>query len=222
MKMLSSRKVPKAFTLPEFLLVIGIIAVLVLMLLPQMTHRPRRAPITYCMNKLKQIGISAKTWALDNTNQLPPQVSVKNGGSMEFIANGSPTPHFRAMSNEISTAKLLYCPADSKRMAGTNFGAGLTDQNVSYFIGVDATVSDPNALLAGDRNLQAAGLPLMPGLATISTNAPFGWTRELHYQTAKVQGGNVLFADGHVERLATNLTAIVQRQGVASNRLAIP
>ena len=222
MKRLSSRKVLAAFTLLELLVVIAIIAILAALLLPALDNRPTRAPIMHCVNNLRQIGAAALSWALDNTNQLPTQISTTNGGSMELIASGSPTPHFQAMSNEFSAPRLLYCPADTKKAAGASFGAGLSDQNISYFFSVDATMANSNVLLAGDRNLQTAGHPVKPGLATITTNAPSGWTRELHYQTAKVPGGNVLFADGHVERLATNLTAIVQRQGLATNRLAIP
>jgi len=220
--MLSSRKVPRAFTLIELFLVIVVVAILALLFLPRPPHGRERMPAINCVNNLRQIGLSVLLWASDNTNQLPTQISTTNGGSMEVIASGSPTPHFQAMSNELSTPMLLYCQADVEKAAGTNFGAGLSDQNVSYFFSVDATMAKPNALLAGDRNLQTAGQPLKPGLAEITTNTPLGWTPGLHYNIGKVLRGNILFTDGHVEQLRTKLTAIVQRQGLATNRLAIP
>jgi type II secretory pathway pseudopilin PulG len=97
MKRLSSRKVLAAFTLLEPFLVIAIIAILAALLLPALDKRPTRAPIMHCLNNLKQVGSAALSWASDNTNQLPTQISTTNGGSMELIASGSPTPHFRAM-----------------------------------------------------------------------------------------------------------------------------
>jgi prepilin-type processing-associated H-X9-DG protein len=103
-----------------------------------------------------------------------------------------------------------------------NFDAGLSDQNVSYFFSVDASDGAAKVILAGDRNLQVAGQPLQPGLASITTNAALDWTRELHYKLSKVRCGNILFADGHVETRVTNLASLVQQQGLATNRLAVP
>src|SRR3954454_3688284 len=130
MKNQESSKATMAFTLSELLVVLAVLAILILFLLPALvgSHRPRRAVMMInCINNLKQLGIATETWALDNSNRLPTQVSVSMGGSMECIGTGSPTPHFRTMSNEISTPKLLYCPADTKKMAGTNFDAGFGD-----------------------------------------------------------------------------------------------
>lgn len=221
MKRLSSGKTSAALTALELLVVLGLLAILVLMILPSLPHHHPRATITGCVNNLKQIGLSAKTWAFDNTNRFPPQVHAKDGGSMELISSGSPSPHFQTMSNELSTPKILCCPAETKREAGTNFDA-ISDLNISYFFNVDAIPESPNVLLAGDRSMALDGRALKPGLATITRDSPLVWTRDLHYRSAKMLLGNILYADGHVEGRITNLTTIIQKQTLATNRLAIP
>jgi prepilin-type processing-associated H-X9-DG protein len=47
------------------------------------------------------------------------------------------------------------------------------------------------------------------------------WTGELHKQTQS-PGGNLLFVDGHVAWKGSNLAAVIQKQGLATNRLAMP
>jgi prepilin-type processing-associated H-X9-DG protein len=77
---------------------------------------------------------------------------------------------FLVMSNELSTPKILFCPAESEssyRQAATTFsGVGTSgtvpytnDLNVSYFIGVDAQETSPRMLLTGDHNLGGNGNP---------------------------------------------------------------
>ena len=144
---------------------------------------------------------------------------------MEFVSSYSAALHFRALSNYLGGALRIWrCPADQSKQPVTNKSA-LTDQNLSYFISVDATAALTNAILAGDRNLQVAGHSVTPGLFTLTTNAAIGWTRDMHKLKRNlvwVGCGNVLFVDGHVLANQVDLAASVQRQGLASNRLAVP
>jgi prepilin-type processing-associated H-X9-DG protein len=113
----------------------------------------------------------------------------------------------------------LICPAETRRSGVTNFN-NLTRNNLSYFLNGDVSLSNlPNASIsAGDRNLQANGQPVSPGLFVLTTNLDVSWTHELHRI-----GGNVAFADGHVEfSRTTGLNALVQRQSIATNRLLVP
>src|SRR5882724_8113127 len=110
----------KAFTLIELLIVVAIIAVLAAIILPSMARQgcvPGQR--INCVNNLKQIGLAFRTWALDNNDKYPMQVSVTNGGAMEIVSTGTVFTVFQVMSNELSTPKILFCPeeSDPKRIA---------------------------------------------------------------------------------------------------------
>ncbi len=64
-----------------------------------------------CLNNLKQLGISVKTWALDNDRKLPPDVLC--------------------MSNELSAPLNLICPSDKGHQAAESWST-FTPANCSY------------------------------------------------------------------------------------------
>ena len=64
-----------------------------------------------CVNNLKQFGLAVRVWALDNNDSNPPNVL--------------------SMSNELSTPKVLMCPADTNRQVAADW-ASFTMANCSY------------------------------------------------------------------------------------------
>jgi hypothetical protein len=170
-----------------------------------------------CINNLKQIGIAYRLWEGDHNDKYPMAVSVTNGGAMELIATGNVAACFRVMSNELSTPKLLICPADSHRKYATNFSA-LRNSNISYFVGFDAAEIQPQMLLSGDDNFALDGVPVKSGVVQIPTSAPVMWTKGRHAPV-----GNLGMADGSVQQVTANgLEQALIQTGVATNRLAIP
>lgn len=70
-----------------------------------------RAQSIQCVNNLKQFGLAVRTWALDNNDSNPPNVL--------------------SMSNELSTPKILLCPADTNRPVATDWSS-FSMANCSY------------------------------------------------------------------------------------------
>jgi prepilin-type N-terminal cleavage/methylation domain-containing protein/prepilin-type processing-associated H-X9-DG protein len=199
MKPRFSHQPTTAFTLVELLCVIAIISILMALMLPVLEQGKARAKRIACINNLRQTGIAFQSFAHDHGDRFPMAVPMAEGGSREFVRNGYAVGgefyfafrQFQALSNDLYTAAVLICPADT-RFPATNFGV-LQNSNLSYFVGVKSSYSKPDSILAGDRNLMADSLP-NPSILRIETNNPLRWTPELHQFE-----GNILFADGHVE-----------------------
>jgi prepilin-type processing-associated H-X9-DG protein len=213
----SAKPATAALTLLEVLVIITILAVLTLMLLPALRSRRIRPDWGSCHVHLRCAGLAFRQWAEDNNGRLPMQVSVTNGGTLEWVARGDAAAHFRVLSNYLNTPAMVWCPTDTARTRAREFSDQFSNSNLSYFVGADAATNRPAMLLAGDRNLTMPGTQLKSGLCVLATNNSVGWTEALHRRR-----GNILFVDGHVETTdASSLPERLQRTGVTS-RLLIP
>jgi hypothetical protein len=131
------------------------LVILPAMLLPALSQAKGKAQSINCANNLKQIGLAFRTWAIDNGDNFPFNLSTNSGGTLELSAPGSdgfdPNAafHFRVMSNELSTPKILVCPADTKRQPASDF-LTLQPANVSYQVrsGTNVTEVSPDQILA--------------------------------------------------------------------------
>src|ERR1035438_10758632 len=135
-----------------------LIVIAIFLLGDMLTKLPRdwpKAQRITCANNLKQIGLSFRTWAIDNGGQFPFNVSTNAGGTMEFCATGgdgfdsNAALHFQVMSNELSTPRILVCPQDESRKPAPGFH-NLQANNVSYRLhsGTNLNESNPAAVLA--------------------------------------------------------------------------
>jgi prepilin-type N-terminal cleavage/methylation domain-containing protein len=190
------RKQHGAFTLIELLIVIAIIAILAGMLLPALAASKSKAKRIACVNNVKQVTLAFRMWAQDNTDKFPWQLSVTNGGSAD-----SPDwmDHFRICSNEISSTKVLLCPAETTKKAATNWFSATGDANVSYFVGLSVDQEKPQTILLGDSNVTGGDGGLDPKWSKfLGSSIDAAWDKTLH-----VRKGNLALADGSVQQTKT-------------------
>ena len=190
MKPAMSRQKQNALTRVEVLVAIGVLIVLLGLLLPGLSRQTRlKSKRIGCFSNLKAIGFTIRFLATDHNDQFPMQVLTNKTKSFKYLQAEEGIRYWQAMSNGLSIPKQVVCPADKRKVA-TNF-AQLQLENVSYFLGQDAAEDRPQALLVGDRNLTANGVPLKPGLVKFTTNVTLGWTATMHQHK-----GNVILGDG--------------------------
>ena len=119
------------------------------------------------------------------------------------------------MSNVLSTPKILVCPADDRTPAASF--ARLKNQNVSYFVGLDAEETRPQMLLTGDRNV-TNGIAPEHSILKLVPDQPAGWTEALHNGV-----GNIGLADGSVQQVSIpGLQQMLKHTGDSTNRVALP
>ncbi len=220
-----SQQQNRALTQVEVLVVLVILAVaigwVIFVGLPQAKAKAIRIN---CLSNLKAGECGFRLWAGDNNYQYPMELSTNNGGAREWLLQGKVFEVFRVLSNELSTPKVLFCPADN-RVRANNFATGFDNTNISYFVGVDAPCRDNtnvpeikmSLFLYGDRNLTNDTLP-ENGIVQLTANQNIRWTAELHKYE-----GNICLANGNVLQLNnSSLREAVQTAAPATNRLVIP
>ena len=185
-----------AFTLLELMVVVGTIALVMCFVLPRMARAKTPSHRIKCVNNLKNVGLAYRIYATDNGDRFPWQHLGTNGViRVEYLAD--PAPYILAVTNELSTPKIVVCPQDTRREA-TNW-IEFSRENLSYFVSADGEETLPQSFLAGDRNLTNRSGRLAPGLRQLSLQGKrVGWDHTIH-----TNQGNACMGDGSVQQLSS-------------------
>jgi len=224
----------------ELLVIIGLLVFLAGMISVPTGKTKAKAIRIQCLSNLKQIALSFQMYAGDNQGRMPWQEFSPNSTNVQAVATHSEVwTYFMAASNQLGSAKLLTCPADQSRMAhradgfsgGTNSldAAHNRNQSVSYFLGPHGSSTEPNALMAGDRNLTPNGSTLLyrnihNQLAIVNTNqTAWALVKKDFHET----GGNYALYDGSVQQASTDrlrgaLKLARDSYGTNANRFLFP
>jgi hypothetical protein len=182
-------------------LTLGLLFTLVLVSRPSSRERSKRIQ---CASNLTTIGLSFKTWALDNGDRFPMETHAEQESPAAFR-------YFQVMSNSLANPRIFVCPSDGRKPA-KEIAGDFSNSNLSYFVGLDGRVTNPNMFLLGDRNLTNGPLP--PNrILVFNTNFPVGWTAEMHHYQ-----GNIVLSDGSVQQFSVGALSTALR----ANRLAMP
>jgi competence protein ComGC len=213
----------RGFSLLEVFVVVATVALFIIFIIPMLSYSSRpmtRSKRISCTSNLKQVGLTARIYANDHEDRFPWMVSTNSNptntsGSLELTNSPQVFVHFQAMSNELVTPKVLHCASDEARSKRQDF-VGLSNKDVSYFVGFDAIETNPQSILSGDRNITGG---IANGfLRLIPANTQLGWTKEIHQNA-----GNIGLGDGSVQQV--NSQSLTRQRASITNaiiRLAIP
>jgi hypothetical protein len=196
-------------------ILITVVALLAVVAIPALGRAKQKAARISCVCHVKKIGLALRIWANDNDDLYPMSAGNPDDSLRIDALEGRMFRLFQVLSNEFSVPKSVICPSDT-RSAATNW-TSFANENVSYFIGLDANDTQPNMVLSGDRNLTLEGR-LLTGVVSLGTNSPVAWTKDMHRQS-----GNIGLADGSVQKVTTHLLRQqLAHSGDSTNLLVFP
>ena len=207
----------RGFTRVDLVVVIAVALILAALLGSALNNAKHKTDRIRCTNNLKQIGLSFRIFATDHADLFPMQQMTNQSGAPAYLLSGGDAyRYFLSMSNEVGTPLVLRCPADRTRTTAKNW-ATFRNENLSYFVSLDAQETEPQMMLSGDSNLTTNGVPVKPGLLLLTTHMNLGWSAERHNGN-----GNVVVGDGSVLQSSSVRLREQNRNLAITNRLLIP
>jgi prepilin-type N-terminal cleavage/methylation domain-containing protein/prepilin-type processing-associated H-X9-DG protein len=179
------RHPPRAFTLVELLVVIGIVALLIALLLPALSAARERASRTKCLANLRTLGQGMVMYASESRNWLPnanPPGDANNYDATNAV--------LVALNRDfVGSPAVFHCPSD--------------DDPVPTAIET-ADYVKPNSARVSYDFYSVWWMPEHGPKVTRIKDAPIAWDLDggrplIRRQNHGRGGGNVVFNDGHAE-----------------------
>jgi len=210
----------RGMTFIEGVAVAAVLFILLVVLWPRSVGAPANAKRINCLSQLKAIGLSFRMWSNDNGDKFPWQVPVATNGTLEFAESPEVFRHFLAISNELSSTKVLACASDTEISRVSDF-VKLNNAHLSYFVGLEANEAFPQTILSGDRNI-LGGTVTTNSLVRFDSQSPAHWGTELHNRQ-----GNIGLSDGSALQFTDNslrkqIEAALLSTNVGALRFSIP
>jgi prepilin-type N-terminal cleavage/methylation domain-containing protein/prepilin-type processing-associated H-X9-DG protein len=192
------------FTLIELLVVIAIIAILAAILFPVFAQAREKARQSACLSNMKQTGLGLQMYAQDYDETLPP----RNDGVKDFADPTSPDfrPNFLgSLLPYTRNNKIFACPSSFVATAGQE----PTPLSDTSYLGNAVVMGRTLAAMPApadivylqelfDRRRVAYLRPRPQGTQFDAWHYQRGGGLE-NYTTIHMEGGNLVFADGHAK-----------------------
>jgi hypothetical protein len=197
-----------AFARLELIACLGCLTLLIALALPALAATPSRSHMAQCLNNLRFLGRAVEMWGSDHEGEPPWRTYVSRGGTRpdSGLKPGNAWFEFTALSNELTTPRILACPADVGVKVASEFSSqatrgymatGFRAVATSYLVSLDNRFADPKFLLSADRNIRFTSIaPCVNGINNADNVDRFDfsagkWTNAVHGLQ-----GQVLRTDG--------------------------
>lgn len=202
---MNSRQRAKGFTLIELLVVIAIIAILAAILFPAFARARENARRASCQSNLKQIGLGVMQYVQDYDEKYPFTTDNPDGTRIVFDFATAAPPNFSPLATIYPYTKswqILNCPSAS---AGSAPPVG--NNSTSYMLnGVIFRTNTGLSMAAVSQPSIRAMMQELNQLVSYAAVRPSEaagtgkyWLPSSAYSNIHMEGGNLLFSDGHVK-----------------------